>query len=287
MKFPISSPTPLIEALRKLYPESSRRTLQNWLKSGRFTVDDKPIQKENIILQEGQTLCSQETFRPPRVPGVPILYEDRYLIAIDKPEGLLSTPLDDDDTKQHALGLLRDYYNTDQIFQVHRIDRETSGVLLFARGKQAAERLGEMFEAHDLKRHYFAIVEGNLKEDTGTWECRLTELPNMNVVESIDGKMAITHFEVYRRSKKYTYLKMTLETGKKHQIRVHCRRAGHPVVGDRRYGSTENPVRRLCLHAKSIEFIHPFTKKVLHVESPLPGAFQVLGGQIKNKEDLV
>lgn len=283
MEFIASTPTPLLEALRKLYPESSRRTLQNWLKAGRFTINGNAVKKEFTILTEGQILRSQDTFRPPRVPGVPILYEDRYLIAIDKPVGLLSTPLDEGDSKPHALGLLREYYETDQIFAVHRIDRETSGALLFARGKQSAEKLGELFETHDLKRNYFAIIEGNLKEDSGTWECPLLELPNLNVVESVDGKMAITHFEVYRRSAKYTYINLSLETGKKHQIRVHCKRAGHPVVGDRRYGSTENPLRRLCLHARSIEFVHPFTKKTLFIDSPLPKSFHVLGGQIIKK----
>lgn len=281
MEYTASTPTPLLEALRKLYPDSSRRTLQNWLKAGRFTVNGKIIEKENITLKEGQVLSAQQSFSRPRVPGVPILFEDRYIIAIDKPVGLLSTPLDGgNDMKKHALGLLREYYQTDQIFAVHRIDRETSGVLIFARGKQSAEKLCELFEAHDLKRRYSAIVEGNIKEDSGTWECALMEMPNLTVVESVDGKMAITHFEVYRRSAKYTYINLTLETGKKHQIRVHCKRAGHPVVGDKRYGSTENPLRRLCLHARSIELVHPFTKKVLFIESPLHKSFQVLGGQI-------
>ncbi len=281
MQYEPQSEMPLLEGLRALYPDSSRRTLQNWLKSGRFSLNGKVIKEEKKQLQKGDLLTSQETFRPPRIPQVPILFEDRFIIAIDKPVGLLSTPLDEEaSNKKHALGMLREYYETDQIFAVHRIDRETSGVLLFARGKQSAERLGAMFEAHDLKRRYSAIIEGNLKEDSGTWSCPLLELPNLNVVESSDGKMAITHFEVYRRSSKYTYLNLTLETGKKHQIRAHCKRAGHPVVGDQRYGSKENPLRRLCLHARSIEFVHPFTKKVLYIESPLHKSFQVLGGQI-------
>lgn len=281
MEFKATSPTLLLEALRKLYPDSSRRTLQNWLKSGRFSLNGKEILKENTDLEAGDVLSSKQTFSRPRIPGVPILYEDRHLIAIDKPEGLLSTPLDEEaSTKKHALGILREYYQSDQIFAVHRIDRETSGVLLFARGKASAEKLGAMFEAHDLKRRYSAIIEGNLKEDSGTWACPLLELDNLNVVESVDGKMAITHFEVYRRSPKYTYINLTLETGKKHQIRAHCKRAGHPVVGDKRYGSKQDPLHRLCLHARSIEFSHPFTKKVLYIESPLHKSFQVLGGQI-------
>lgn len=280
MEYIISSPTPVLEALQKLYPESSKRTLKNWLKAGRFTVDGTVIKKEYLSLSPNQVLRSQETFRPPRVPGLKILYEDRYMIAIDKPVGLLSTPLDDGAFGKHALGLLREYYGSDQIFAVHRIDRETSGVLLFARGKQSTEKLNQLFEKHDLKRQYFAIVEGKLKEDSGSWACPLLEMPDFHVVESIDGKMAITHFEVHRRSTKYTYLKLTLETGKKHQIRVHCMRAGHPVVGDKRYRSTHNPLRRLCLHACFLEFVHPFTKKKISIASPLPRSFEVLGGQV-------
>jgi tRNA pseudouridine32 synthase/23S rRNA pseudouridine746 synthase/23S rRNA pseudouridine1911/1915/1917 synthase len=279
MEFSPASPLSVIEALKKIYPDSSRRTLQNWLKAGRFSIDGSPVRKESGVLQPGQTLRSQETFRPPRVPGISVIYEDRYLIAIDKPVGLLSVPLDDGASKRHALGLLREHFRTDQIFAVHRIDRETSGVLLFARGKKTAEKLNEMFEAHDLKREYFAIVEGRLKEDRGTWQCPLLETPSFTIIESPEGKMAITHFEVIRRSAKYTYMKLILETGKKHQIRVHCKRAGHPVVGDKRYGARENPMRRLGLHAASLELIHPFTKKKIAFRSPLPGAFLVLGGR--------
>lgn len=277
MHYVIESQISVLEALRKLYPDSSRRTLQNWLQAGRFTLDGKPLRRTDAFLEKGQILQSQEIFRTPRIPRIPVLYEDRYLIAIDKPVGLLSVPLDDREAKQHALGILREHCNTDQIFAVHRIDRETSGLLLFARGKQAAERLNILFENHDLKREYFAIVEGRLKEDRGVWKCPLLELPNFHVVESPEGKIAITHFEVIRRSTKYTYLKLVLETGKKHQIRVHCRRAGHPIVGDKRYGSRENPMRRLCLHATSLELIHPFTKKPVCLHSPLPRIFQVLG----------
>lgn len=279
MEYAISETLLALEVLRKLYPDSSRRTLQNWIKAGRFTVDGSLLKQENLILEKGQVIRSQETFRPPRIPGLKILYEDRQLIAIDKPEGLLSVPLDGGTSRKHALGLLRQHFRTDQIFAVHRIDRETSGVLLFARGKQSAERLHEMFEKHQLKREYFAVVEGRLKEERGTWECSLLELPNFKVIESAEGKMAITHFEVIRRSAKYTYLKLLLETGKKHQIRVHCQKAGHPVIGDERYGAKENPFRRLGLHATSLELIHPFTKKHLAFRSSLPNVFKVLGAK--------
>lgn len=280
MEFSVPTPMKALEALRCLYPDSSRRTLQNWLKAGRFTVDGQPLKREDAPLLPGQIVSAKTSFEPPKIAGLRILYEDRYLIAIDKPSGLLSVPLDEGFTRRHALGLLRDGYKTDQIFAVHRIDRETSGCLLFARGKESEERLKKLFEAHDLVREYFAIVEGRMREERGSWESRLLELESLDVVESEEGRDSITHFEVVRRSPKYTYLKLRLETGRKHQIRVHCSTAGHPVLGDDRYGSSENPIRRMCLHALNLELEHPFTKKRLAFHAPLPGVFNKLGGKI-------
>jgi len=281
MEHTVTTPTKALEALRALYPDSSRRTLQNWLKAGRFTVDGKLLRREDEALAPGQVIRAQTSFRAQPVSGLKILYEDRYLIAIDKPVGLLSVPLDEGYSKRHALGLLQDHYQTDQIYAVHRIDRDTSGCLLFARGKQSEQKLKDMFEAHDLTREYCAIVEGRVKEEEGTWTSNLLELENFHVVESPEGKEAITHYTVIRRSKKYTYLKLRLETGRKHQIRVHCSSAGHPVLGDKRYHATEDPVERLCLHAWHIELVHPFTQKKLSVSAPLPAAFRRLGAHLE------
>ncbi len=267
----------LLEALRQMYPDSSKRTLQNWVKNGRFSIDGKQIFIGNQLLESGQRIVSKETFKPLKDPRLKILYEDRYLIVIDKPTGLLSVPLDEGKTKRDALTLLREVYSSNQIFAVHRIDRETSGVLLFARGKESQERFDKLFEKHAIKREYFAIVEGRIKESKGSWHSKLLELPNYTVVESVDGKDAITHFEVIRRSTKYTYVKFRLETGKKHQIRVQCQMHSHPVVGDFRYGSTESPIKRLCLHACTLGFRHPFTKRDIEFTSPLPKSFMVLG----------
>ncbi len=278
MEYIVPSSMSAIEALRKIYPDSSRRTLQTWLKNGRIRLDGKIINREDTQLTEGQVLQSKDTFKAPKVPGLKILYEDRHIIVIDKPVGLLSVPLDEGRTKRHALGLLREHSGTDQVFAVHRIDRETSGILLFARGKDSEERFDVLFEQHDILREYYAIVEGQVKQNQGTWMSQLLELPSLHVIDSPEGKDAITHYTVIRRSKKYTYLKLQLETGRKHQIRVQCQMAGHPVVGDERYGSVENPLKRLCLHACTLGFKHPFTGKDVKFSSPLPGVFQALGG---------
>ncbi len=279
MEYIVPTEMTVTEALRQLFPDSSRRTLQTWLKKGRFRLDGKLIAREDIPLFKGQKLLVKDTFKAPKAAGLKILYEDRHMIVIDKPVGLLSVPLDDGQNKRHALGLLREAFGTDQIFAVHRIDRETSGILLFARGKDSEKYFDEIFERHDIVREYYAIVEGKVKENQGVWKSKLLELPSLHVVESPEGKDATTHFSVIRRSPKYTYLKLHLETGRKHQIRVQCQMAGHPVVGDIRYGALENPMKRLCLHACTLGFKHPFTKKEVKFSSPLPLVFQVLGGR--------
>ncbi|MBF8263961.1 MAG: Pseudouridine synthase [Parachlamydiales bacterium] len=280
MKLTIPESMRAIDALRRLFPDSSRRTLQHWIKGGRFTVDDQPLERDDRVLEQGQVLEAQETFQAKQAWDLKILYEDRYLIVIDKPENLLSVPLDGPSSKRHALGILQDHYQTDQIFAVHRIDRETSGVLIFARGFASREKFDVLFERHDLHREYFAVLEGRLPENRGRWECSLVELPSFDVKISYDpteGKQAITHYEVLRRSAKYTYARLRLETGRKHQIRVHCKEAGCPVLGDLRYGATENPIRRLCLHAREIAFQHPFTGQYLRLTSPIPPPFKKIG----------
>ena len=277
MEFTVPNPMRALEALRNLFPDSSRRTIQNWLEGGRFSVDGAPLLHDNQPLETGQVIRSQEMIQPAkRASEVKILHEDRYFIAIDKPAHLLSVPLDEPSTKRHALGILRIAFRTNHIFPFHRIDREASGVLLFARGTESEEKFKDLFEQHDLRREYFAILEGRLSEDKGTWRCNLQELPNFNVVVSNEGREAVTHFEVLRRSAKYTFVRLFLETGRKHQIRVQCQQAGCPILGDPRYGAKEDPARRLCLNAKSISFIHPFTGRSISFTSSLPPAFKKL-----------
>ncbi len=262
--------TTLLEALEKSYPDSSRRTLRSWIKWGRVSVDGSVITNASTPLLEEQTVAVGK--KEQVVEEIPILYEDRYLIVINKPSGLLSVPAEND--KPSAYALLKETY---PIFPVHRIDQDTSGTLLFARGSHSQEKFDALFEEHALEREYLAIIEGSLPQNSGTWESYLREKENYDVEVTTpeEGKRAVTHFEVIRRSKKFSYLRLRLETGKKHQIRVHCREAGHPIVGDRRYGSLIDT--RLCLHAYRLCFIHPFTGKRITVTAPIPGPLKKLG----------
>lgn len=277
MQYTAKNEMTALEALRLLYPDSSRRTLQSWIRVGRFTIGDSVVQRESDLLQPGQTLQTRTVPKRTKVGPLPILYEDRHCVVVDKPEGLLSVPLDDPTARSSALSIVRQYTEKNTLFSVHRIDRETSGVLLFAKTLEAKEAFSALWEAHDLERTYFAIVEGRLEKTRGSWEAPLLELPSFDVVSSPNGKKAISHFFVHRRSQKYSYLALRLDTGKKHQIRVHCQIAGHPIVGDLRYGATENPMGRMALHAAGLHLSHPLERKMLSIVAPLPKSFLVLG----------
>jgi len=275
MKKEIEQDLPLLDALEQLYPDSSKRTLRTWIKVGKVTVDGIVATRANDIVKAGQELVVGKA-TPGSVHGLKILYEDPHLVIVDKPMGLLSVPLDREGAP-NALKILREHYHTNSIFAVHRIDRKTSGVLAFAKGDEMRAGMDKLFKDHDLTREYLAIVEGNVFPEKGTWHSRLVERSPFEVVATTDpekGRDAITHYEVVRNSPHVSFLKLTLETGRKHQIRVHCKEAGHPIVGDKRYGSTINPYKRLCLHAHRLAFIHPITGKPIDVSSKTPKSFE-------------
>lgn len=255
--------------------------MSQWLKEGRIFVDGQVMTRREHLLKAGDViLVGPKKQRELSYRGIKILYEDRSMLIISKPAFLLSVPKDENEAfEESALHLMREYLGINALYAVHRIDRETSGVLLFAKGRVAEERFSALFEAHDITREYLAIVEGHLSSRTGTWKSYLLETPSYDVIETDEtqGRLAITHYEVLRYSPCFTYLRLNLETGRKHQIRVHCRQAGHCVVGDRRYGSLANPVRRLALHAATLAFIHPFTGKTITISSHPPPSLLSLG----------
>ncbi|MBI5346884.1 MAG: RluA family pseudouridine synthase [Chlamydiae bacterium] len=278
-KLLVKSPIKLLDALREIHPNSSNNTLRDLLKNKLVFVDETIEVKANHDLHVGQTV---RIGAPPRTIScdVEILYSDKHLIVIDKPVGLLSVPLDEKNAV-HALGILQRHFHSSQIFAVHRIDKETSGVLIFARGKLSTIELNKMFKKHDFKRIYVAIVEGEVKKDKGVWESRLIEFKDFEVRTTDnpeEGKIATTNYRVLKKTKNYSFLQLELETGRKHQIRVQCKEAGHPIVGDKKYNPlTSNPVHRICLHAHILEFIHPFTGAKMSFSAPIPKEFAKLG----------
>ena len=210
-----------------------------------------------------------------------IVFEDESVIVIDKPEGLLTMATAIERSKT-AYALLRQYLHSkkppEQLFIVHRLDREASGLLVFAKTSQAKERLQDQFKAHSAGRRYVAVVEGRVKADDFTIRSYLAENAAYRVYSTRNtraGKLAITHVNVLKRGVKSTLLDIRLETGRKHQIRVHFAESGHPIVGDKNYGGGANPLRHLALHRAHLEFSHPASGKRMRFDSAPPKTFRV------------
>lgn len=218
-----------------------------------------------------------------------ILYEDDCIIVADKPSGLLtmSTGKEGEIT---AYSILTDYVRSarggrntrdkGRIFIVHRLDRDTSGVIVFAKDEQTKHALQDDWNETILERKYIAAVEGTLEYDEGTVASYLKDNPKSMKVSSSwtdnGGKYSVTHFKVLRSSGQYSLVEFELETGRKNQIRVHASVIGNPVAGDRKYGSASNPLHRLCLHASNLVFHHPRTGQLLRFDTGIPKDFMRL-----------
>ena len=213
-------------------------------------------------------------------PGLEIVYEDKHLLVIQKPAGLLTvaTPHERDHTVfVYLQRYLKRRDPRNGLFVVHRLDRFVSGLLVFAKSVRVKERLQELFGKHDVDRRYWAIVEGRVGKERGTIRSRLVEGESKRMRSArgeTGGKEAVTHFRVLRRFPTVTVLEITLETGRKNQIRVHLSEAGHPVVGDRAYGSEQNPLGRMGLHAFRLGFLHPEEGIPMMFESEPPVEFR-------------
>ncbi len=256
------------------------------------TQYDFPLAKDDEVKLSRKPVkggVEQKAVRAPR-PRVQlkVLFEDEQFIAVDKPEGLLS--VESDKERECAYGYLlqgmQQAGKNARPYVLHRIDKETSGVLLFAKDIKIHSMLRMKWNDLVQKREYFAVVEGILEEKTGTIISYLKENVNNVVYSTADptGQKAITHYEVVKENAKtgYSLLKVTIDTGRKNQIRVHLHSKGFPIIGDDKYGKKEdgtwvkNPLGRLGLHASKLELIHPVTREVLSFNAPLPPAFWTL-----------
>ncbi len=274
MKFTATENILLIDAVANLAPDSSKSTHRAWIKEGRVYVDDLPCKHASISVCPNQTVTLGP--RPRYAEGnIPILYEDPHLVVIHKPEGILSVATTFQKEKT-AHAFLKSKYYPRRVYPVHRLDQETSGLMLFALSEKGRDRLKKMLENHEIERTYYAIVEGKVAPAEGTWQTYQQEDANYYVHNSnapSHGKIAITRYKVKKMTKHYTFLELQLETGRKNQIRAHCQWAGCPIAGDKKYGAATNPAKRVCLHAYSLTFTHPLTGKKMAFKSPLPEVF--------------
>jgi len=219
--------------------------------------------------------------------GVTLLYEDRDIIVIEKPCGLLTMGTERDKSRT-AHSILNDYVrkgdprSRNRVYIVHRLDRDTSGILLFAKSETAKTFLQGHWDSTD--KHYLTIVHGSLTAKTGTISSYLAENSAFNVYSTPDpaaGKLSHTEYTVLKEAKGFSLLEIHLLTGRKHQIRVHLSESGHPVVGDRKYGRANDSYNTLALHARSISFNHPVNGRRMTFATGIPEFFTRLVGTIE------
>lgn len=209
-----------------------------------------------------------------------ILYEDEYLIAINKPSGLLAIA-NDKEKEITAYRMVSDYVKTNNkknfIFVVHRLDQDTSGILLFCKNEKIRDKMQENWNKIVKTRGYIAIVDGKLS-GSGTFHSFLMENKKQFVYSSKNGmgKEAITHYNVIKSNNNYSKIQVFIDTGRRNQIRVHFSEHGYPIVGDKKYRCKTNPVKRLCLHANILEFVHPVSKKIISIKCDVPNEFNKL-----------
>ncbi|HIR11382.1 MAG TPA: RluA family pseudouridine synthase [Candidatus Fimenecus excrementavium] len=276
--------------LSVIFPDSSRAALQKAVEAGNALINGKPVAK-NYRLRAGDRLSfSPLAVRPldvtPENIPLDIAYEDNDLLVVNKPKGMVVHPAPGnyDGTLVNALlyhcpDSLSDINGVLRPGIVHRIDKDTSGLLIVAKNDFAHRALASQIAEHSFKREYRAIVTGHLKEDSGTVIAPIGRNPNDRkkmAVTDKNSKNAVTHYETIEKYVGYSYLKLRLETGRTHQIRVHMAYLGHPLAGDTVYGhppKNELSLGGQCLHAGLIGFVHPRTNEYMEFQSPLPDYF--------------
>ncbi|MGI8820220.1 MAG: RluA family pseudouridine synthase [Chthoniobacterales bacterium] len=276
----VDAPAELLAYLFAQWPALKKKQIRTWLKFQAITVNDRPVSQFDHPLVAGDVVAVRtDRFAIPKTvlaSGMKVLFEDATLIVIDKPEGLLSVASNAEDEKT-AYFQLTDYlrqgkdHARDRIWIVHRLDRETSGLMVFAKTPEAKAALQGSWE--QVTKRYEAVAEGALPEAEGVLECDLDERNPFKVYRaprSAETRHAITRYRVLERARRRSLVALELETGRRHQIRVQLADVGCPIIGDEKYGAKTNPVHRLALHATGLRFTHPVTEKALSFESPLP-----------------
>lgn len=259
----------------------SKTNQKQLLSKGAVRIGDRVLKHLDDLILAGSTVTIEPKPEPQFImpPGLSIVYEDDWLLVVYKESGLLTiaTETEKDHTAFAYLSAYLKFYNrNDKVFIVHRIDRMTSGLLIFAKNETAQRILRSNWDKMVLSRQYVAVVEGQMEQEFGTVTTWLDEDPKSKrvyVCRPGVGKKATTHYELLDEVPGLSLLALELETGRKNQIRVHMSYIGHTLAGDKKYGSKIDPIGRLCLHARQIEFEHPMTGKILNFETKIPNDF--------------
>ena len=277
----VKTSTTLLPYLMAVMPGVSRTRAKAILSGGGVKVDGRIQRQFDLPLTPGQTV--EIARHKPRAtlnsPFVKIVFEDAHIIVVEKNIGILSMA-----TNHHAFSVksvLDEYFRRSKqgctAHVVHRLDRDTSGLLVYAKSIRAEQILEHNWHEIVTDRRYVALVSGSLPRDSGTYESWLKDNKAYFTLsypqDPGGGKWAVTHYKQVRTNGAYSLVDLKLETGRKNQIRVHLQQLGHPVCGDIKYGDGNDPLHRLCLHAYRLDFYHPMTSEPLHFETPIPKAF--------------
>mgnify|MGYP002514922455 FL=1 len=285
----------LMDFLQAKMGGMAKASIKQLLSQRRVTVNNAIQTRHDTPIRRGDTvlIASGRGNVELRHPKLRVIYEDDALIVVEKKNGLLTVPVKADSKETTVFSILKEYVrkqsHRNTVHVVHRLDRETSGLLVFAKSPELQEYMRTYWRQLVTKRSYVALVEGKLEKNEGKITSWLTEDSRTALVSSspVDngGQLAITNYKVLKESAlqtdeadlktEYSLVELNLETGRTNQIRVHMASMGHPVVGDRKYGhgNESSPIDRLCLHARVLEFIHPMTEKKVRFEAPMPKEF--------------
>ena len=283
--YAVKEPMELMEFLAAKMPDASRNKLKTLLSKQLVQVDKAITSQYNYPLKPGMTVRISRSKHKTEFHHrlLRMVYEDPYLIVVEKMQGLLSvsTERQKERTACHILNeYLRRGGKQRRVYVVHRLDRDTSGLMMFAKDEQTQYNLRDNWHSIVTDRRYVAVVEGEMEKEAGTVESWLTDRTFYVNSSPYDdgGAHSVTHYKTIKRGNGYSLLELKLETGRKNQIRVHMQDLNHPVVGDGRYGREDapNPIGRLALHAFKLCFTHPVTGEKMAFETPYPPEFKKL-----------
>ncbi len=282
--YAVKEPKGLMEFLAEKMPQASRTKLKSLLSKRIVYVDNVITTQYDFPLQPGMKvqISREKNKKEFHNKLLKIVYEDAYLIVVEKMQGLLSVNTERQ-KERTAYNILTEYVQRSgrqhRLYIVHRLDRDTSGLMMFAKDEQTQHTLRDNWHDIVFDRRYVAVVAGEMEKDEGivrSWLTDRTLYVHSNPTDD-GGKESITHYRTIKRGNGYSLVELHLETGRKNQIRVHMQDLGHPIIGDGRYGLEEvNPIGRLALHAFKLCFYHPVTGEVMRFETPYPAEFKKL-----------
>lgn len=285
VELPPKQETTLLPHLLESLPMCKRQTVKDYLKHNQVMVNGVITHQFNQPLKPGDEVKVNQSreFQIFYHPRVKLFYEDDDIVVIYKGYGLLSMASDSNKKQDTAYSIVRDYLKRkdprNKLFIVHRLDQQTSGLMMFAKSREAKDAMQHNWNNMVLERKYVAVVEGYLDQPEGEVRSYLAENSAHEVYSTNDpnaGKLAVTSYRTLAARKGYTMVELSLSTGRKNQIRVHMKDLGHPISGDRRYGAKPSPIQRLALHALTLRFVHPMTRKDMNFTSAIPQAFSKL-----------